>query len=302
MLYETLTLEELIIHKADPYEALAEVKKIASLMFPHFDAQPLQEVFQDILKLFNGDYPGYQQCNTYYHDLNHTTECLLVMAQLIHGAWIKGIKFQEKDVSLGLISALLHDTGYIQTVEDRTGTGAQYTLTHIRRSIEFMEQYFRERGYTPEDFAACRNFLKCTGLDVRIHEINFPSREHEILGKMLGTADLIGQMADEHYLEKLHFLYREFKEGGVPGFDTEWDLVQQTPNFWKLVQKRFATELGKVDRYLRHHFRVRWGINQDLHRKAIEKNLATLQLRLQRHETDFFGRREREDFMGVWMG
>ena len=31
---------------------------------------------------------------------------------------------------------------------------------------------------------------------------------------MLGTADLIGQMADRYYLEKLLLLYEEFSEAG----------------------------------------------------------------------------------------
>jgi hypothetical protein len=299
MSYESLTLEELIIHNADSPEVLTEIKKIVALMFREFDFEPIDRVFHDILRLFAGNYPGYRKCNTSYHDLQHTTECLLVMAQLMHGAFIKGIRFSPREVRLGLISALMHDTGYIQAVDDSTGTGAKYTLTHIQRSIKFMEQYFRENGYPPEDFSACRNFLKCTGLDVKINEINFPSRKHEILGKMLGTADLIGQMADEKYVEKLHFLYQEFKEGGVPGFEDEFDLLKKTPSFWNLVKKRFATELGRADRFLRYHFRVRWGIDQDLHRKAIERNLGTLQVRLQGQEAEYPKYSKRDDFVGV---
>jgi hypothetical protein len=41
---------------------------------------------------------------------------------------------------------------------------------------------------------------------------------------------------------------------------------------------RFAKELGQVDRYLRHHFRARWRIDQDLYHKAIERNIESIQL------------------------
>jgi hypothetical protein len=204
-------------------------------------------------------------------------DCLLVTAKLIHGAFLNGIVFEKRDVTLGLISALMHDTGYIQAVEDDTGTGAKYTVCHIQRSIEFMKKYFHDNGFPPEYVPICSNILRCTGLDVRIAEIKFQSREHEILGKILGTADLIGQMANENYLEKLPFLYHEFKEGGVPGYTDEYDLLKKTPAFWEMVKERFVTELGHVDLYLRDYLRVLWGINQDLYRQAIDRNIERLQ-------------------------
>jgi hypothetical protein len=285
VLSERLKFEELIYIES-PLDVLAEVRKIISLMFPDFDFSQVEKVFNDILKLFSGNYPGYRHCNTLYHDLTHTTDCLLVMARLLHGAWIKGIAFEPKDVNLGLISALMHDTGYIQTEDDDTGTGAKYTLSHIDRSIEFMRKYFKNHGYSREDFSACFNFLKCTGLDVKIAKIKFPSREHEIIGKILGAADLIGQMSDRNYLEKLPLLYHEFAEGGVPGFKDEMDLCEKTPFFWEVVKKRFAVELGQVDAYLHDHFRVRWGIDQDLYRLAIERNMECLHSVLGDHVAD----------------
>lgn len=281
MIPETFEFADLV-YIEDPHEVLAEVKKTISLMFPHFDFNQVKDVFNDILRLFEGRYPGYRKCNTCYHDLNHTTDCFLVMARLMHGASVNGIAFEEGDVTLGLICALMHDTGYIQTVADDTGTGGKYTLIHIERSIEFMEEYLFDHGYPLEDLEVCRNFLRCTGLEVDIQEIEFQSRAREIIGKILGTADLIGQMADNNYLGKLPFLYHEYEEGGVPGFDNEFELFRKTPDFWEGVKKRFATELGQVDGYLRHHFRVRWGVDQDLYRKAIDRNMERLQAILEK--------------------
>ncbi len=271
----------------DPLDFLTECEKIVLLMFPQFDFSLLRKVFKDIEILFTGKYPGYRACNTRYHDLNHTLQCFLIMARLVHGAFINGIIFQKDEIALGLISALMHDTGYIQWAGDRTGTGGKYTLVHIERSIEVMERYFSDHGFPLRDYIFCRDCLKCTGVNVKIKDIEFESQNHEILGKILGTADLIGQMADKNYLIKLPFLYEEFKEGGVSIFANELDLFKSTPDFWEFTQQRFVTEYGHVDRYLRDHFRVRWGLDRDLDREAIERNIKYLKFILDHHEADY---------------
>jgi hypothetical protein len=271
----------------NPCDVMTEVKKVIQMIFEDFDFQQLQHVFRDILKLFSGKYPGYRKCNALYHDLSHTMDCLLVTAKLIHGASLRGIEFNKEDVNFGLISAFMHDTGYIQAEEDESGTGAKYTLCHVSRSIEFMKKYFRDNNFPEEYLPVCSNFLKCTGLDVRIADIKFQSREQEILGKILGAADLIGQMANDNYLKKLPYLYYEFKEGRVPGFYDEIDLLKKTPAFWDVVKKRFVLELGQVDRYLRDHCRVRWGMDQDLYRQAIDRNIRRLEIILNNLETNY---------------
>lgn len=271
-----------------PTYIFEEVKYIISLIFPQFDFKLIDDVYQDIVSLFKGDYVGYKKCNTGYHDLRHTEECLLEMARIMHGSYLNRHVFYEKDVNLGLISALMHDTGYIQIAEDIMGTGGKFTLIHIDRSINFMKNYLLKRGiFAYDDIRYCENCLKCTGINVIIKDIHFISAENELMGMILGTADLIGQMADPFYLEKLPILFREYQEGGVDTYEDEFDLLQKTPDFWEFTQERFATELGNVDRYLRDHFRVRWSIDRDLDREAIQKNIDTLKYILQHHPTDY---------------
>jgi hypothetical protein len=286
MILEKLKLQRLP-YLEDPLDFLKECEEIVLLMFPQFDLSIIRRVFEDIEGLFSGKYPGYCGCTTRYHDLNHTLQCFLLMARLIHGAFINGIIFKERTIALGLISALMHDTGYIQLAGDATGTGGKYTLIHIDRSIDLMEKYFQDNGFALQDYIFCRDCLKCTGVNVKIKDIQFESYEHEILGKILGTADLIGQMADRDYLIKLPLLYEEFKEGDVSFFANELDLFKATPDFWEFTKQRFITEYGNVDRFLRDHFRVRWGIDQDLDREVIEKNIKYLKFILDRHEADY---------------
>ena len=128
-----------LVDTKNPDAVLEEIFVIVSAMYDTFDVARFKTVFNDIIRLFNGNYPGYQKCSTDYHDLPHTIEVLLAMVRLMHGYCIDSGVLSEKSVLLGLISALMHDTGYIKTDDDTVGTGAKYTLTHVGRSIDFTE-------------------------------------------------------------------------------------------------------------------------------------------------------------------
>lgn len=286
----------LLIPVDSPEAVLSEVQHLFESMAAPGRFAPVEKTFADILNLFGGSFNGYRSCNTPYHDLQHTTDCFLAMARLIHGAHVEGVPFSDNEKTLGLITALLHDTGYIQKKVETEGTGARYTLTHVERSIQFMEKYFRDLEIPSEDTFICRSCLECTGLDVHIHEVDFKNARHEILGKMLGAADLLGQMADRYYVEKLIFLYEEFVEGQVPGFENELDLLAKTEDFYAETMIRLDRELGGVRRFMRPHFRARWGVDRDLYQEAIERNMEYLRYILENHPHDYRLRLRREPF------
>ena len=275
------------VNMDDPQSVLKEVKTTVLMIFPTFDFASIDLAFSDFMDLFAGNYPGYRKCNTRYHDLKHTTDTFMALARLIHGATTKGVKITRKGVSLALISALVHDTGYIQTVDDKTGTGAKYTLSHVDLSIDFMSDYFNDKSWSRDDFIFCRNIVNCTGLDVGLGRIQFTNSENELLGKMLGTADLKGQMADRGYLAKLIYLYHEFREGGVTGYDSELDLLKKTPDFYQMTLKRFEESLGGVRRYMRDHFRSRWNLDEDPYKTTIEEHIAHLKHTLLYHQDNY---------------
>jgi len=268
-----------------PQIVYGEVQHIVLEMFPKFSFDRLNILFKDTIRLFEGRYPGYQSCDTEYHNLQHTMDVLLAIARLIHGGAVNGCHFTEKGVFLGLAGALFHDTGYILT-RDEVGAGAQYTLTHIDRSIDFLKRYFSEKGFSGKDMDACEGILNCTGLNVNIPRIHFLCSENEILGKMLGTADLLGQMADRAYLEKLPFLYREFLLANIEGIGTELDFLDSTPGFYNVTLERLNNDLGGVGAYMHHHFHVRWGIDENLYTRTIENHMRYLKHILKHHRED----------------
>ncbi|MGI9568800.1 MAG: hypothetical protein ACR2PH_03455, partial [Desulfobulbia bacterium] len=126
---ENIKLYDLIdIHSTS--ETFTEIKKIVSLVDPSFDSSLIENTFNDIILLFKGKFPGYRSSNTKYHNLEHTCAVTLATARLIHGLHVQGQSFSARVIQIGILGALFHDTGLIQTEKEIEGTGAQYTIGH----------------------------------------------------------------------------------------------------------------------------------------------------------------------------
>jgi len=276
-----------LVKTSDPLSVLAEIKYILREISPEGDFKAVDSAFGDMRRLLDGAYPGYQKCNTQYHDVKHTTDVCLAFVRLIHGAFVEGQKYTDHVLVVGLIAAVFHDAGYVQDIEDREGTGAKYTVHHVQRSVEFVEKYFNDKGFTDHDFGIARAILQCTGLTIDIDGIEFESGEIELLGKMLGSADLLGQMADRYYLEKLLFLFHEFREANIGGYESEFDLLRKTIGFYEMTERRLANEFDSVDRFMRSHFRERWNTDEDLYNLAVHRNIDYLHTIIEDHDDDY---------------
>jgi hypothetical protein len=276
-----------LVYMEDSGDVFRELKNIALLMESDHDFLPCEQAYGNVVRLFDGRYPGYRGSNTAYHDLTHTMHVSLALVRLIHGAFVEGERFTWEEINLAVISALMHDTGYIQKMNEQEGTGAKYTATHISRSIEFVEQHFRNDPEFNGKMPFFRDILNCTGLNTKVSEIVFPTRAIGLLGKMLGTADLLGQMSDRYYLEKLPELYDEFVEAGIKIFASQLDLLEKTFGFYDMTKKRLSRELGDVYEYARAHFRHRCDVDENLYITAIERNMGYLEAVLTHHKEDY---------------
>ncbi len=274
------------VSMGSPEAVLEEVRVILGLISSDFNVTPVTAAFKSTVNLFTGEFPGYRACNTQYHDLRHTTDTVLAMARLIHGAVEDGETFTDAEVVLGLIAALLHDSGYIQEEHDREGTGAKYTTSHVSRSMDFLQRHGAGLGLSEEEIVACQAMIVCTDFDVDISTVNFPSQGFELLGKILGAADLLAQMADRTYLEKLLFLYYEFREAGMEGYESEVDLLRKTVDFYDFIAQRLATMLDGTDRFMTSHFARRRNLPANLYHEAIEKQKMHLKQILQVQDSD----------------
>jgi hypothetical protein len=240
------------------------------------DPVAIRSAFSQTVSLYQGDWEDTQGCNTDYHDLKHVTDCFLAMVRLFHGAGETGNHFSPRQAYQGLVAALLHDAGYLQNSEDTEGTGAKYTSCHVRRSMDFLQQHFAVFGLQESEIHPCLAMIHCTDLNCDLAAVPFPDNTTEQIGKMLAAADILAQMADRTYLEKLLFLFYELDEARIDDYEDELDLMHQSKDFYLRMADRFETQLSSSNRFMVHHFKARWKIDEDLYQRAIDNQRAYL--------------------------
>ena len=295
---EEMQLSKLVDH-SNPRAILTETKNIYLESYPEQSFQRIERAFDNIIRLFKGEYKDFMACNTEYHDLAHTLDAFLACARLMDGRNLSGEPFSEELATELLLATLLHDTGYIQKTDDTTGTGAKYTASHVERSIDFVKNHMEDFGIEPSEFETLSILIACTGLRNRWEDFNFESTDQMIAGTILGTADLLGQMSDRAYLEKLLFLYYEFREAGIEGYNTEFDILRKTLDFYEITQTRLETTLKGSYLYAAVHFAVRRGINYNLYMEAIERHMNYLKKILSDETTNFRHKLKRLDMESV---
>jgi len=246
----------------DPGAVAAEVQAVYLAMFPDGDRMFVSRVFGWAVDCFGGRFADYQAVDAGYHNFEHTLQGTLCMARLLDGRWRAGAQpaLPRRLFELGILAILLHDTGYLKKRSDREGTGAKYTVTHVRRSAEFAAELLGQKDYPAADVEAVQNMIRCTGVDAKPGALPFRSETERVTGFALATADLLGQMAAEDYLEKLPTLFEEFAEaaaytGGaatfVGSFESAEDLITRTPQFWEgFVKPKLARDLDGLHRFL----------------------------------------------------
>jgi hypothetical protein len=251
------------------------------------DLGPLVRAFDDVKALFEGDYPGYLACDTLYHDVRHTLDMTLAMARLIDGhdrSCAAPEQLGARRAMLGVIVALLHDSGYIKrNSEKHIPNGAVFTKVHVSRSADFLLRYLPERGFAAEAETAAQ-LVHFTGYEFDVDDIRIPAGKDRLLGHMVGTADLLGQISDRMYLEKCReFLYDEFVWGHIARetlpdgkeivrYASPEDLILKTPGFYEYVaRQRIEKKLGCADRYAEVHFD-----GPSLYQSEIDRNMHFL--------------------------
>jgi hypothetical protein len=261
-----------------------EVESIFTSLFPEEDGCFIPQAFGWAEQFFSGKYPGYQAIDARYHDLEHTMQGTLCLARLLRGRHFSGANpvLTPGMFELGLLAILMHDTGYLKRTDDIQGTGAKYTLTHVRRSAEFARIFLSEKGYNQGQINVVQDMIRCTGVNVDLSSIPFASDLEKTVGFALGTADLLGQMAAADYVEKLPVLFLEFAEaakfGGGPSsraisFRSAEELMCNTPTFWQnYVLPKIQKDFGNLYRFLNDPYPE----GPNFYFDAIEANIAKL--------------------------
>ncbi len=276
------------VQVSSPIAVLAAVEALYRPTWPGMSLEPLQRAFAHFERLFAGDVAGFHGVDTVYHDRQHTLDITLALARLL-----VGYERQQQQPNglggaraiVGLITGLFHDVGYLRRTDDLdTRNGAEFTTTHVSRGARFLGEYLPVLGlgsWVP----VATEIIHFTGYEVSFDRIeaNVADPRDVVVGHLLGTADMIAQMADRCYLEKCRDrLYAEFVLGGVAlpfsdgntrvRYASGLDLLRQTPEFITDVRsKRLERDFRGAYRYLE----VLYG-GRNPYLEAIDRNVEYL--------------------------
>jgi hypothetical protein len=256
--------------------------------YPQLDRAALARLFADFHRLYRGNYPGFHPCDVAYHNQQHVLDVTLAMARLLDGYHLRhgssGMLSAEMALT-GMAAALFHDAGYIRRLRDsRHSNGAAYTRVHVSRSARFLRDYLPDAGLARLS-PACARIVHFTGYELSVDNIRVATEAERLVGMLLGTADLIAQMADIDYVRKCRDdLYEEFVVGGMAGLNGHYthtgtiyrspeQLLKMTPTFIRTaIHDRLDGHFEGVHRYAAAHFDGR-----HLYMEAIVDNCERLE-------------------------
>jgi hypothetical protein len=287
----------------------AAIEELFAKVWPGRKFPAFAHVFGDFERMFSGRMPGYFGVDTVYHDQQHTLDITLATARLIVGHELQvpeAQKFGPERAMLGIVVALFHDVGYLRTTRDaEVPNGAEFTTVHVSRGASFLRDYLPKidlGSWAP----IAAEIIHYTGYERAFKNIVAPDPRDHKLGHLVGTADLMAQMADRCYLEKCRDrLYAEFVLAGVAlpigenghvkvRYASGLDLLRQTPKFvFDMRSKRLDGEFNRAYRYLEILYNGR-----NPYMESIDRNLEYLQ-RILRSENWRLLRRQPPVFTGV---
>ncbi len=259
----------------DPFP---EIERIFAAIVPESGNGFIQKVHLDLTAIFSGKFQGFRESFVKYHDLRHTRNVTLAAIRLFHGLHCESIILPPDVIKLCILCSYFHDTGMLLTVKDAEPSGAAYLKNHEERSIAFARQYMHDHGFPIAYMDNCEAIIDCTNLTKKPETIVFESDEIQLAGHVLGTADILAQMADRYYLECLPLLYNEQQDAGIQQHPSSIALMRQTTGFYhEVIEHRLHHAFNNRLTAMRTHFREWSGVDSNLYLDYINKNIIYLE-------------------------
>jgi hypothetical protein len=212
--------------------------------------------------LFHGHHPKFEACDTAFHDFDHTMQAGEAVLQLLSARDRLGDEdgFSNREWEIALASILLHDSGFLKCRDDHQGSGAKHASIHVGRSCFLAWDLLPDFGFQKDEIRLVQYAICATALGARMNQIGFRSRSEFLVGALVATGDMLGQMAAEDYPERLPGLYLELREAalysrleksGPTVYRNLLELLTGTDKFYSgYVTKILDSEWGGVHRWL----------------------------------------------------
>mgnify|MGYP002777183673 CR=1 FL=1 len=196
-----------------------------------------------------------------YHNLEHTVLVTLVGQEILRGKQLREGNVSCRDWAHFIVSLLCHDIGYVKgacsqdkpalrsystgthqtaVVIEAGATDASLTAYHIDRGKRFVAETFL--GQPLLDLAVIQNNIELTRFPVPAEPFY---QETASYGGLTRAADLLGQLSDPRYLEKIPALFYEFAEVGTNqalGYRHPGDLRASYPHFFYHVVQSYVRQ------------------------------------------------------------
>jgi hypothetical protein len=184
-----------------------------------------------------------------YHNTDHTILVTLVGQEILRGKHIREGGVTAEDWLHFAVSLLCHDIGYVKGVcqadgggQYATGDGTPLVPLPAGATDAALTPYHVDRGklFVKERFGN-HNLIDVDLVQQCIEPTRFPvphaedHAETATLPGLVRAADLIGQLSDPRYLNKIPALFHEFEETGVNaklGYKHPGDLRRNYPKFY----------------------------------------------------------------------
>jgi len=262
------------IHQGAP---LDEILHLAQIIAPGFDTELLKEVHRDLTAFFTGTHPDFQSNTMPYHNLRHSILVVLASVRLFHGLHCNQVHISAATLFKGLLAAYFHDSGMLLREGDSAKSGTEYIVGHELRSIAHLSRYAEKKNFDSKIIKNCATIINYTNLESDPAIFNYHTHEIQIAGQVVGSADILAQMADRYYLEYLPLLFIEQQAGGISKHHSALNLMEHTSNFYhNIVLKRLITTFSNTSIALKAHFKDRHTIDRNLYIDNIDKNILYL--------------------------
>jgi hypothetical protein len=198
-------------------------------------------------------------CDCPYHDANHTILVTDVGQTILRGRLVSQGDVGPQEWVHAVVAMLFHDIGYLRGLlkDDREGsyiadeagnrvtppqgaTDAYMMPYHVTRGCIFIHERFSADPLI--DVATVASYIEMTRFPV-------PEDQHyqpiDTIAGLVRAADLIGQMGDPLYMQKLARLYVEFREAGEAqrlGYQNAGELRAGFPDFFYEQVYPYITE------------------------------------------------------------
>ncbi len=188
-----------------------------------------------------------------YHDVEHTCLVTLCGQEIFCGKKVKEGNLNSDDWLHFTISLLFHDIGYVKNILpndernyqvinelgekipiDSGQTDASLTPYHVERGKMYINQRIWPEYVNKKTVMDLISFTQFPQPDRGVPEGEAEKKLFS-LANLVGSADLIGQLADPMYDEKIPRLFYEFKESGTSdkmGYKSSQDLRAGFPSFF----------------------------------------------------------------------